>query len=105
MANLSIQVSAAASPELRTIPRPLVTMRRPLHTGERVRNIGKLVSLKLVVAVAPLSSMCDTAEQAQPQSQRSPIEHRCPGWRELYRRECQRDNDVRRYWRAKDVND
>jgi hypothetical protein len=60
MANLSVQVSAAG-PELRTILRTLVTIRRPLHKGERVRNIGKLVSLKLVVAVAPRLSTCKKA--------------------------------------------
>ena len=33
-----------------------------------MRNIGKLVSLALVVAVAPLLSACNKAEQAQPKS-------------------------------------
>jgi hypothetical protein len=33
-----------------------------------MRNIGKLVSLALLVAVAPLLLTCDKAKQAQPKS-------------------------------------
>jgi len=46
-----------------------------------MRNIGKRGGLALVVAVAPLFSMCNQAEQAQPKSYVSPNE----AWSRLQR--------------------
>ena len=46
-----------------------------------MRNIGKLVSLALVVAVAPLLATCNKAEQEQPKSYVSPNE----AWSRLHR--------------------
>jgi len=46
-----------------------------------MRNIGKLGGLALVVAVAPLFSTCNQAEQAQPKSYVSPNE----AWSRLQR--------------------
>src|SRR6516165_1639607 len=46
-----------------------------------MRSIGKLVSLALVVAVAPLLSTCNKAEQEQPKSHVSPNE----AWSRLQR--------------------
>src|SRR5215831_955936 len=46
-----------------------------------MRNIGKLVSLALIVAVAPLLSTCNKAEQEQAKSYVSPNE----AWSRLHR--------------------
>jgi hypothetical protein len=46
-----------------------------------MRNIGKLVGLALVVAVAPLLATCNKAEQEQPKSYVSPNE----AWSRLHR--------------------
>jgi hypothetical protein len=46
-----------------------------------MRNIGKLVSLALLVAVAPLLATCNKAEQEQPKSYVSPNE----AWSRLHR--------------------